>query len=259
MTPTPDTAVRITLTAPVAEVRLHQPAHHNHITPALRAQLPAALTAAAGHDAVRAIVLSGLPEVFCAGATPEDLTAPGPARTLDGWAFVRAAAECPLPVVAAVRGQAIGGGLLLALYADAVVLSESGTYAANFLAHGFTPCLGSTHLLPAVLGTALGTEMLYTARPYTGRELAARGAGTSFAPHDRVLDRAHATARRVARAPRTTLELLKAQLAAPRRAAAERALAAEIDDHRATLAHHAHHPTPRPHRPSPPAPTGSTT
>jgi len=227
--------VAIRLAAPLAQVTLDDTANGNRITPAARAALPAALAEAAADPGTRVIVLSGLPDVFCAGGTREDLTAEGEARTPHGWDFVRAAADCPLPVVAAVQGHAIGGGLLLALYADAVVLSDRSSYSANFLTYGFTPCLGATHVLPAVLGQALGTEMLYTGRPYRGRELAARGAAVNIVAHDRVPDRAGALARRIAQAPRTTLQLLKRQLAAPARDLALAALERELPYHTATL------------------------
>ncbi|MEV6167705.1 polyketide synthase [Streptomyces sp. NPDC051954] len=227
--------VQIHLEAPLAHVTLTDAAHGNRITPAARTALPAALGEAAADPGTRVIVLSGLSDVFCSGGTREDLTAEGEARTPAGWDFVRAAADCPLPVVAAAQGHAIGGGLLLALYADAVVLSDHSSYSANFVTYGFTPCLGSTHLLPATLGQALGTEMLYTGRPYRGRELAARGAAVNIVAHDKVPSRAYALARRIAQAPRTTLRLLKQELAAPARDQALAALERELAHHMATL------------------------
>ncbi|MEU3520617.1 polyketide synthase [Streptomyces sp. NPDC006654] len=220
---------------PLAQVTLADSSHGNRITPEVRTALPAALREAAANPSTHVIVLAGLPGVFCAGGTLEDLTANEDVRTPQGWDFVRAAADCPLPVVVAAQGHAIGGGLLLALYADVTVLSETSSYAANFLTYGFTPCLGATHVLPAVLGQALGTEMLYTARPYRGRELAARGAGVTVAPHDEVLPRAHALARRIAQAPRRTLELLKQEMAAPARQLAQAALERELVHHTTTL------------------------
>lgn len=222
--------------APVARVGMQDAANGNRITPALRESLPAVLRDAASRPDIRVIVLTGLPNVFCAGGTREDLIAEGEARTPAGWDFVRAAAECPLPVVAAVQGHAIGGGLLLALYADAVVLSEDSSYAANFLTYGFTPCLGATALLPSSLGPVLGTEMLYTGRPYRGRELADRGAQILVTAHDQVVPRAMAMARRIAAAPGTTLRLLKGQLSAPARERALSALNDELANHKATLA-----------------------
>jgi len=229
------TPVVVRLEGPVAHVFLRDAAHGNRITPAARTALPAALARAAADPGTRVIVLSGLPDIFCSGGTREDLTAEGEARTPAGWDFVRAAADCPLPVVAAVQGHAIGGGLLLALYADVVVLSDHSSYAANFLTYGFTPCLGATHLLPTVLGPALGTEMLYTGRPYRGRELAARGAPVNIVAHDKVPSRADAVAARIAQAPRTTLQLLKQELAGPARELALAALERELAHHTATL------------------------
>ncbi|MFG2783705.1 polyketide synthase [Streptomyces prunicolor] len=228
--------VVVRLEGPVAHVFLRDAAHGNRITPAARTALPEALALAAADPGTRVIVLSGLPDIFCSGGTREDLTAEGEARTPAGWDFVRAAADCPLPVVAAVQGHAIGGGLLLALYADVVVLSDHSSYAANFLTYGFTPCLGATHLLPTVLGPALGTEMLYTGRPYRGRELAARGAPVNIVAHDKVPSRADTVAARIAQAPRTTLQLLKRQLAVPARDLALAALERELPHHTATLA-----------------------
>lgn len=232
--PTP-APVAIRLEAPLAHVTLTDPAHGNRITAAARSALPEALEEAAADPGTRVIVLSGLPDIFCSGGTREDLTSEGEIRTPAGWDFVRAAADCPLPVVAAAQGHAIGGGLLLALYADAVVLSDHSSYAANFLTYGFTPCLGATHLLPAVLGQALGTEMLYTGRPYRGRELAARGAAVNVVAHDKVPSRAYALARRIAQAPRTTLQLLKQELAAPAKDLALAALQRELPHHTTTL------------------------
>ena len=228
--------VVVRLEAPLAHVSLRDAARGNRITPAARTALPTALAEAAADPGTRVIVLSGLPDIFCSGGTREDLTADGEARTPAGWDFVRAAADCPLPVVAAVQGHAIGGGLLLALYADAVVLSDRSSYSANFLTYGFTPCLGATHVLPAVLGQALGTEMLYTGRPYRGRELLARGAAVNIVAHDKVTSRADAIAARIAQAPRTTLQLLKQELAVPAREMALAALARELAHHTATLA-----------------------
>ena len=225
----------VCLEAPLALVTLADAPHNNGITPALRAALPAALGEAAARPDIRVIVLGGLPRIFCSGGTREDLTAEDDVRTTQAWDFVRAAADCPLPVVASAQGHAIGGGLLLALYADAVVLSDRSSYSANFLTYGFTPCLGATHLLPAVLGRTLGTEMLYTGRPYRGRELADRGVAVNIAAHDDVPQRAHALARRIAQAPRTTLLLLKQQLAAPARELALAALVRELPHHTATL------------------------
>ncbi|MEU9349352.1 enoyl-CoA hydratase-related protein [Streptomyces sp. NPDC048278] len=227
--------VGVRLDGPVAEVTLDDAAHRNGITAALRDALPRALRYVHEETPARAIVLYGRPEIFCSGGTYDDLVVEGPVRTPLAWDFVTAPATCPLPVIAAAQGGAVGGGLLLALYADLTVLSDSSGYAANFMSYGFTPCLGSTYLLPAVFGRQLGTEMLYTARPYRGRELAARGAGPQVVAYDAVPVQARRAADRIARAPREAVELLKRHLAGPRLRAARAAYRRELPGHISTL------------------------
>jgi polyketide biosynthesis enoyl-CoA hydratase PksI len=186
-------------------------------------------------DDVRVIVLEGLPDIFCGGGSRDDLAGVTGRQSLDKWPFVRAAADCPLPVVAAAQGHAIGGGLLLALYADVTVFSETASYAANFMAYGFTPCLGASYIVPAKLGATLGAEMLLTGQAFQGRTLAQRGVASPIVPASRVLDHSRAIAVRIARAPRRSLEILKAVMAQAAREQAEVALARELPGHLETF------------------------
>ncbi|MER5704787.1 polyketide synthase [Micromonospora sp. NPDC002296] len=220
---------------PVAVVRLQDVTGRNRISGPLGDGLRAALGRAAAHPEVRAVVLEGLPDVFCAGGSADRMLGGHQQRVVEVWRFLRAVLDCPLPVVAAAQGHALGGGFLLALYCDVAVLSASSRYAANFLTFGFTPTGGATWLLPTVLGRPLGTEMLYTSRSYRGQELADRGAGVRVVAHDRVAAEARATALRIAAAPRACLEEVKAQLAEPVRHAAEAALHRETPAHEATV------------------------
>ncbi|WP_256104204.1 polyketide synthase [Streptomyces sp. ODS05-4] len=228
-------AVGYEVEGPLATVRLADAAGHNRLSDDLRTAMIGALREAAADPRVRVVVLEGLPEIFCAGGSVEQMLRPHERRIVPVWEFLRAVVDCPLPVVAAAQGHALGGGFLLALYCDVVVLSDRSRYAANFLAYGFTPVLGATHLLPAKLGAALGAEMLYTARSYRGRELADRGAGVTVTAHDKVCAEAQRTALRIAQAPRDALERLKAHLRAETLERAEAALAREIPDHEATI------------------------
>ncbi|MGW3135044.1 enoyl-CoA hydratase-related protein [Streptomyces sp. NPDC001139] len=218
------------LAPPLATITLRDPEGANHASPDLSADLIGALARAAGSPDIRVVVLAGSESVFCAGLTAGMLLADDQRQRIeDGRELLRAVANCPVPVVAAAQGHAIGLGLLLALTADVTVLSERSHYAVNALTYGLTPCNGATYLLPARLGTALGTEMLYTGRPYQGRELADRGCGVLVAPHDQVAAKATAIAARMARAPRSTLEALKGQL--PGAALAEAAHERETAGH----------------------------
>jgi polyketide biosynthesis enoyl-CoA hydratase PksI len=217
----------------VAVVRLHDAEGRNRITAALTEHLLAELAEAERDDRVRAVVIEGREDVFCAGASRADLHI--------GWTeevdrFMRAPLRCALPVVAGVRGNALGGGLLFALYADVAVFGETTSVGANFMRYGFTPCGGSTHLLPLRLGSALGSELLLTGRVCTGRELRARGAGVKVVPQRDVEATAHRIAARIAEAPRESLIKLKRQCAARLESATDAALARELPVHRETVA-----------------------
>jgi polyketide biosynthesis enoyl-CoA hydratase PksI len=200
---------------PVAVLRLTDSDGRNALRPRLRVGLELALAAAVDDPAVRVIVATGLDEVFCSGAPRETLLGTDGDLALDDYEpFARAFARCPLPVVAAMGGHAIGGGLVFGLYADVPVLSERSVYAANFLQYAIAPYVGATHVLPLRLGSALAAEMLLTARAYRGAELRQRGAGVLVVHHPQVLPRALSIAQRIAQAPRVALELLKRQTSA---------------------------------------------
>ncbi len=221
---------------PVAVLRLVDVVGRNSFTPALEAQFRDALDWAVTDPASRVVLLAGLPDVFCAGGSRASLLAdPDGEVTLSHDEIIRAPLRCPLPVVAAIRGHAIGGGLLFGLYADVPVLSERSVYSANFLRYGFVPCMGATWVLPHRLGPVLGAEILLGAVRYRGRELRERGVPLRVLPHDEVEPAAERLAGQIAAAPRLALEHAKAALAASWRLAADQAFQREVDGHLETL------------------------
>lgn len=193
-----------------------------HIGPAEARALAAAAAELAADRAVRAVVLCGGERSFCMGASRETLLADdAPAR------IATLMRELPhillgldLPVVAAMTGHAVGGGLAIGLWCDVTLLAEDSLYGANFVALGFTPGMGSTLLLEEAFGAPFARELLYTGRLVKGREL--RDACAPLAAH--VLPRAEVMARAlriaddIAIAPREVLVALKQALAGRRRA-----------------------------------------
>jgi polyketide biosynthesis enoyl-CoA hydratase PksI len=235
VTPTPD-VVELTEPEPgIALVTMADRAHRNAFSPALVAGLRAAFTAArtAGH---RVVVLTGYGSYFSTGGTREGLLAiqDGSSRFTDVDLYALAL-ECELPVVCAMQGHAIGGGLALGLFGDFAVLSRESVYTANFMDFGFTPGMGATLVLPAKLGAVLGTELLATARRYRGAELAARGVPYPVVPRGRVLPEAMELARSLADKPPAAMRALKAHLARPLREALPAAIERELALHEATV------------------------
>lgn len=216
----------------IARITLDDPATRNCLDAARCAEYTAVLDRLQADPAVKVLLLAGTREVFCAGGTLETVRrfVAGDVDPVVPMLGVRVA-SFPLPVVAALEGSAAGGGLMLALCADVRVAAEGRRYGFNFTALGFTPGDGSTALLPPLVGYARALEMLCTAKYYKGRELRDAGLFNHVVPDAAVMDVALDVARRIADKPRHVLELLKSELALPRRKALQEAL------HRERLLH----------------------
>jgi polyketide biosynthesis enoyl-CoA hydratase PksI len=187
-------------------------------------------------ERVKVLVLAGGNQVFCAGATRELLLrlAAGEVAPTD-IVLSKAILDMPVPVVAAMAGHAVGGGLALGLCADIVVLANESRYGASFMNMGFTPGMGMTVLLGHVMSEAMAHELLYTGEPKRGRELAG-GTGINYVvPRDQVLPKAMDLAARIAEKPRPALVALKQALARPRREAFERSRVIEAQMHELTF------------------------
>jgi len=212
----------------VARVQMDDPGQQNRLTDELIDELMAALRALGADPTVKAVVLMGRSDVFCGGGTLEMLqkVSSGDVHAKDVLLPAQLI-EFPVPIIAALEGHAVGAGLALALSGDIVVASESARYSANFTSMGFTPGLGVTSLLPALVGYSFATEMIMTAKFYKGRELKARGLFTHVVPAAEVLPLAMDIAARIAERPRHILTMLKAELALPRRRLLTEAVARE--------------------------------
>lgn len=164
----------------VAVVEIHRPPH-NFFSPQLIADLADAYEAVDGNDAARAVVLCSEGKNFCAGAdfgggerSLGDTTAGSRADRHLYDEAVRLFATAT-PVVAAVQGSAVGGGLGLALSADFRVASPESRFVANFARLGFHHGFGLTVTLPPVVGQQRALELLYTGRRIGGDEAARIG------------------------------------------------------------------------------------
>ncbi|WP_199520532.1 enoyl-CoA hydratase-related protein, partial [Kitasatospora sp. MBT63] len=140
--------VSLSWQGPIAVVRMADREGRNTFGPDFSRGLVDAVGRAVAEERTRVVLVEGMPELFCAGGSQRELVhfARGEG-SFDTDDFFRVLARCPLPVVASVQGHAIGGGLVLALYADLAVFSERSVYAGNFMRYGFTPGMGATHLL----------------------------------------------------------------------------------------------------------------
>lgn len=221
----------------VATVRMQDEQGRNALAPAFVAELRSALASVAENAGAKVLLLTGLPDVFCSGAPLELLRAlcdeTVKPSELD---LPLQLLSLPLPIVAAMRGHALGGGLAVGLCADVVVFGRESRYGANFMEMGFTPGMGMTGLLEHVLPPASAHEMLYTGGSYRGSFFEKQGAGRVVA-REQVESEALDIARRIAEKPRHALELLKRALAKPRRERYERDFRVEARMHEICFRH----------------------
>ncbi|MCU4186821.1 enoyl-CoA hydratase/isomerase family protein [Acidiferrimicrobium sp. IK] len=160
----------------IAQVTLNRPAQLNAIDGSLIDGMDSALDALSEPGAFRAAILTGAGRGFCSGA---DLSAKGepwtppaasPFKTMYD-AQVRLADqytrlyELPIPVVAAVNGVAVGGGLAFALHCDVRIASEHARFGSVFIKAGLSSMdMGTSYLLPRIVGAGVARELMLTGR-----------------------------------------------------------------------------------------------
>jgi len=173
-------------------------------------ELVTALERAAMCADLRVLVLRGLPEVFCAGASLDMLRRLAKREVAPSDILLpRAMFDIPVPVIAAMEGHAVGGGLALGLCADMVVIARESRYGASFMNMGFTPGMGITRLLGHVMSEALANEILFCGENKRGAFFEGKSGFNAILPRAEVLSHALALAVRVAEKPRKALEMLK--------------------------------------------------
>ncbi|HTW01517.1 MAG TPA: enoyl-CoA hydratase/isomerase family protein [Streptosporangiaceae bacterium] len=210
----PDLPADVTVTVGddfVATVELHRPPE-NYFDRALIRALADAYTALDADPRCRAIVLCSEGKHFCAGANlsgPDDGLGGGPA------ALYREAIrlfEAAKPVVAAVQGAAVGGGLGLACSADFRVACPQARFAANFARLGFHHGFGLTVTLPAIIGQQHSLRLLYTGQRIGGDEAARIGLCDRLVPADQVRAAAHELAAEIAQSAPLAVSSIRATM-----------------------------------------------
>jgi polyketide biosynthesis enoyl-CoA hydratase PksI len=223
----------------IVQLAINDPDRENRLSYELVDQMMAALDELAPDSSIKVLLVTGTKEIWCAGGTlrmlKEMATGEYDERRL--LTLADRLLSFPVPVIGALEGHAIGGGLALALCCDILVAAENSRYSVNSANMGFTPAMGLTVLLPAAVGHHVASEMIFTGKYYKGRELADRRLFNAVVPGDEVIDKALELAERIAEKPRYVLELLKDTLALPKRHALQDATSREPMMHKICFNH----------------------
>jgi len=171
----------------VVTVELNRPEALNAMNTAMGEDLLRCFEGFQWDKTVRAVVFTGAGEkAFCVGGDlKERLGMTDEAWRAQHLIFEQGAARvlhCPVPVVAAVEGFALGGGCELAVLSDMIVASESAAFAVPEVTRGIFPGIGGTQLLPRIIGSPMAKEMIFTGRRVDAREAKALGLVNHLVP-----------------------------------------------------------------------------
>lgn len=170
--------VRLEVADGVGTIRLDRP-KMNAISFAVQAGLKAAAEEATERDDVRAVVLYGGERVFAAGNDVKEMLDLSYADMVKASASVQGAvtaiARIPKPVVAAVRGYALGGGCELALAADIRIAASDSTFGQPEVLLGIIPGAGGTQRLSRLIGPSKAKDLIFTGRFVKADEALALG------------------------------------------------------------------------------------
>jgi enoyl-CoA hydratase len=203
--------------AAVALVTLDRREALNALSFDLVAQLDAALAALDADEACRAIVITGTgSRAFAAGADIRELAVQSSAslRAEDRFGAVSRIGALRTPVIAAVRGYALGGGAELAMACDMIVAGDDAVFGQPEIGIGVIPGAGGTQRLTRAVGKARAMELVLTGRRITAEEALAMGLVSAVVPAPETLDRALDLAARIAAMPRLAVEAAKAAIVA---------------------------------------------
>ncbi|WP_028312272.1 enoyl-CoA hydratase [Derxia gummosa] len=221
--------------AGVLRVVLNRPDKKNALTAAMYEELNEAFDRAAAEPEVRAILFAAEGPAFCAGNDLADFQA-NPPRGPEApvMQFIRNLACCQKPMVAAVRGPAVGIGATMLLHCDLVYAADDAVFALPFARLGLCPEAASSLLLPRLAGLQRATEKLLLGEPFGVDEALEMGFVNRLVPPDELLAYALRQAAKLVALPvesvRATRELLRGISGKGTAGKAHEALLARIDE-----------------------------
>lgn len=195
----------------MVSVRINRPEARNALDMATRRALAAAFEGLHDDPSVRAIVLAGNEQAFAAGADLKEFVDAGAIDMLRRRAerYWNAVARTPQPVIAAINGYALGGGLELAMCCDVIIAGQSAQLGQPEVRVGIMPGAGGTQRLTRAVGKFHAMRLCLTGRPIPAIEAYQIGLVSQVVPDAEVVDAALTMARDLARLPPLALMQIK--------------------------------------------------
>ncbi len=167
----------------------------------------------------KVMILSGLKSVFSGGADKKNLMdlANGIVHVKD-LLISEKLINTSFPVISAMEGHAVGGGFVIALCSDIVLAAKESRYGVVFMNMGFTPGMGTTTLLPELVGSYIANEMMFTGKTYKGKELLEKSTNINYIlPKSEILNKALDIALQISEKNKKSIDLLKYAMSAKKK------------------------------------------
>jgi enoyl-CoA hydratase/carnithine racemase len=210
------TEILVEARLPATLITLNRPQALNAITPTMLDELAHAIAAAGQDPAVSAVIITGAGEkAWSAGVDIKGIAGGARESIADrranvAWDVLKAIDACPAPVIAAINGFCITGGLELATACDMLLASDRARFADTHARWGLTATWGGTQRLPRIVGKHKAMEMMFLCDMVDAQEALRIGLVNKVVPHEKLLDEAMAWARKLAENSRHSISSQKA-------------------------------------------------
>ncbi len=201
----------------IATITLNVPEKLNALTSKMSMSLALVTDDIARDDEVRVVIVTGAGRGFCSGADVSAMQAriaPSEVSRFNrmqvmGYPHADVFPRLNKPVIAAINGHCVGGGLSLALSCDVRIASETARLGAAQVARALVPDYGLTYYLPLAIGTSRALELMYTAELIGAAEAERLGIVSRVVASDELMNVTRELATRIAHNPPYSLELTK--------------------------------------------------
>lgn len=217
----------------ILTIEFNRPERKNAITAVMYQTMADALLDAEQDSAVRAILITGKPEIFTAGNDLDDFMKNSrpvegvPAEARPVFQFMRALSGCTKPVVAAVSGAAVGIGTTLLMHCDLVYAADNARFSMPFAQLGLCPEFASSLLLPQLAGYPRAAEKLLLGEAFLAQEAYDMGLVSKVLPLAELMPFAQKQAAKLVALPAASIRTTKALMKRAKTGPVDEAMAAE--------------------------------
>ena len=209
-------AVKLERDGGVAILRIDDPATMNALSPAVKAGFIKHVPTVINDESVRCILITGTGKAFCAGGDIRSMkdksqrSAPVVRKRMkSGHSWSQPLLDCDKPIICAVNGAAVGGGLAMTLLGDIVFVSSNAYFMGGYAKLGALPDLGLLQTLVWAVGSLRAKEIIMLNRRISPEEAVAMGLANRVIAPEKLMDEAMAAAREIAEGPAAMMSLSK--------------------------------------------------